>query len=505
MCGIIGLIENQGVAQDLYDGLTLLQHRGQDAAGIVTYDGRVFHQKKDVGLVKDIFHKGNMMRLKGHVGIGHVRYPTIGGIGIENAQPFYFDMPYGVTMSQNGNCFNFYEVKQEIMQKELCQINSECDVEGILHIFRSSLLKQVHKNRNGFKLDFVWKGIKKVFLRLKGGYSVVGYLGGKGLFGFRDPHGIRPLMLGKRSTPGQLDEYLFASESVVLDILGFEMVGDLQPGEVVFISDSDRQVHRKIILQKSFRPCIFEHVYLARPDSMIDNISVHKARMRMGELLGKQIKKSKLPIDVVIPVPDSSREAALGAASILKKPYREGLIKNRYIGRTFIMPGQEIRQKSIRYKLNPIVLEVKNRNVLLVDDSIVRGNTSAAIIQMVRQAGAKKVYFASAAPPLRSPCYYGIDLPNREEFIANKLSIEEIREKLGADALFYQDIEDLKASVKVGNPKIKKHCMACMDGNYPTGDITEHTIEQWEQERRESHEKLEKIKQGLPILDTVAP
>ncbi len=501
MCGIIGMTANQPIAQDLYDGLTLLQHRGQDAAGIVTFDGKSFHQKKDVGLVKEIFNKNNMLRLKGNVGIGHVRYPTIGGVGVENAQPFYSDMPYGITMSQNGNCFNFYEIKQKVHEEDLCRVNSECDVEAILDIFRSSLLKQLHQNKNIFQMDFFWKAMKKVFLQLKGGYSVVGYLGEKGLFGFRDPHGIRPLMLGRRKTPGQKDEYVFASESVVLDILGFENIGDLEAGEVVLISDEDRTVHRKVVLQKTFRPCIFEHVYLARPDSMIDNISVHKARMRMGELLGKKIKKAKLPIDVVIPVPDSSREAALAASAVLKKPYREGLIKNRYIGRTFIMPGQEIRKKSIRFKLNVIPLEIKGKHVLLVDDSIVRGNTSTAIIQMVRQAGAKKVYFASAAPPLRSPCYYGIDMPTREEFIANKVSEEEIQKKLGADALFYQDIEDLKKAVKQGNPKIKRHCMACMDGDYPTGDITEKTIEQWEQERRESHAKLEKIRQGLPVVE----
>jgi amidophosphoribosyltransferase len=294
---------------------------------------------------------------------------------------------------------------------------------------------------------------------------------------------------------------MFASESVVLDILGYSIVGDVAPGEVIFVADDDkREVHRKTILQKAFRSCIFEHVYLARPDSMIDNISVHKARMRMGEILGKRIKKAKLPIDVVIPVPDSAREAALSCAQVLRKPYREGLIKNRYIGRTFIMPGQEIRQKSIRYKLNPIVLEVKNKNVLLVDDSIVRGNTSAAIIQMVKQAGAKKVYFTSCAPPLRFPCYYGIDMPTREEFIANKRSEEEIQKKLGADALFYQTAEDLKRAVRAGNPKIKNFCMACMDGKYPTRGIKEDTIEQWEQERRTSHQKLEKIKQGLPVL-----
>lgn len=501
MCGIIGILNNTPVAQDLYDGLTLLQHRGQDAAGMVTFDGKAFHLKKDVGHVQEIFHKGSMLRLKGYAGIGHTRYPTIGGVGVENAQPFYFDMPYGVTMSQNGNCFNYYEVKEKIQTEALSRINSECDVEGILHIFRSTLIKQIQSHGNQFHLDFVWKGIKRVFQQLKGGYSVVGYLGGKGLFGFRDPHGIRPLIFGKREEKGKAPEYIFASESVVLDILGFTIIADVAPGEVIFVTDDEkREVHRKVVMQKAFRPCIFEYVYLARPDSMIDHISVHKARMRMGEFLGKRIKKTRLSIDVVMPVPDSAREAALSCAQVLKKPYREGLIKNRYIGRTFIMPGQEIRQKSIRYKLNPIVLEVKNKNVLLVDDSIIRGNTSAAIIQMVKKAGAKKVYFASAAPPLRSPCYYGIDMPTREEFIANKVSEEEIQKKLGADALFYQTGEDLKKAVRAGNPKIKNFCMACMDGKYPTGDIKENTVEEWEQERRISHQKLERIKQGLPVL-----
>lgn len=499
MCGIIGIIGNSDIAQDIYDGLTILQHRGQDAAGIVTYDGNLFHQKKDVGLVKEIFNANNMRRLRGYAGVGHVRYPTIGGVGIENAQPFHFHMPFGITMSQNGNCYNFYDLKQEVYEEDLIQVSSECDVEAILHIFRSSLFKQAQKNKNQFSVEHIWKAMRRVFVKVKGGYSIVGYVGGKGMIAFRDPHGIRPLIMGKRSTKGNPDEYIFASESVVLDILGFEIMRDLEPGEVIFITD-DRQVHSKVVLKKSFRPCVFEHVYLARPDSMIDDISVHKARMRMGELLGKHIKKAKLKIDVVMPVPDSSREAALGASRVLKKPYREGLIKNRYIGRTFIMPGQEIRKKSIRYKLNPITLEVKDKNVLLIDDSIVRGNTSAAIIEMIRSAGAKKVYFASAAPPLRFPCYYGIDMPIREEFIANKLSEDEIKEKLGADALFYQDIEDLKKAVKVGNKKIKRHCMACMDGEYPTKDITEEALLNWENQRRKSHEKLDKVKSGLPVV-----
>ncbi len=499
MCGVIGIMGNKPVAQDLYDGLTILQHRGQDAAGIVTYNGEGFHQKKGVGLVKEIFHVGNMVRLKGNVGIGHVRYPTIGGVGVENAQPFYFHMPYGITMAQNGNCFNFYDLKKEVYEEDLCQVNSECDVEAILHIFRSTLFKQAHRNKNQFDIQHIWRAMRRVFHKVKGGYAIVGYVGGKGLIAFRDPHGIRPLIMGKRSVEGEKDEYIFASESVALDILGFEKVRDVEAGEVIFV-DEDRKVHSKIVYKQPFRPCVFEHVYLARPDSMIDDISVHKARTRMGEVLGKKIKKAGLDIDVVMPVPDSSREAAVGAASSLKKPYREGLIKNRYIGRTFIMPGQEIRKKSIRYKLNPITLEVKGKNVLLIDDSIVRGNTSAAIIEMVRKAGAKKVYFASASPAIRFPCYYGIDMPTREELVANKLNEDEICAEIGADALFYQDIDGLKKAVKAGNPKIKRHCMACMDGEYPAGNFSEDVIAGWEHQRKESHEKLKKMKNGLPVL-----
>lgn len=500
MCGILGIMANQNVSQDLYDGLTILQHRGQDAAGITTYDGTQFHHKKDVGLVKEIFNANNMLRLQGHAGVAHVRYPTIGGVGVENAQPFHFHMPFGITMAQNGNCYNFYDLKKEIYEEDLIQVSSECDVEAILHIFRSSLFKQAHKNKNQFAVEHLWKAMRRVFVKAKGGYAIVGYIGGKGMIAFRDPHGIRPLIMGKRERNGEKPEYIFASESVVLDILGFEKVRDLEAGEVIFV-DEDRALHSKIVLQKSFRPCIFEHVYLARPDSMIDDISVHKARMRMGELLGKQVKKANLPIDVVMPVPDSSREAALGASRVLKKPYREGLIKNRYIGRTFIMPGQEIRKKNIRYKLNPITLEVKDKNVLLIDDSIVRGNTSEAIIKMVKDAGAKKVFFASAAPELRFPCYYGIDMPTREELIANTLTHDEICKRLGADALFYQSLEDLKKSVRVGNKNIKRHCMACMDGEYPTKDINESALQDWENQRRKSHEKLEAVKHGLPVID----
>lgn len=500
MCGVLGIMANQPVAQDMYDGLTILQHRGQDAAGIVTYDGNSLHIKKGIGLVKEIFHSGNMGRLSGNTGIGHIRYPTCGGVGIENAQPFMYDLPYGVTMAQNGNCFNFYEVKEQVYKEDLCRVSSDCDVEAILHIFRSSLIKQAHKNSNAFDISHIWKAVRKVFTRVKGGYAIVGYVGSKGMMGFRDPHGIRPLILGKRERKDQKTEYMFASESVVLDILGFEIVRDLEPGETIFITE-EREVISKVVLQKTFRPCIFEHVYLARPDSIIDDISVHKSRMRMGEYLGKKVKKAHLDIDIVMPVPDSAREAALAAAKVLKKPYREGLIKNRYIGRTFIMPGQEIRKKNIRYKLNPIALEVKGKKVLLVDDSIVRGNTSKAIIEMVRNAGAEKVYFASACPPLRNPCYYGIDMPSTNQFIANKLTDQEIEKELGADALFYQDIEDLKKAVKAGNPKIKRHCMACLDGEYPTSDITPETIKNWEDQRKKSKEQLKKIKHDELVSD----
>ncbi|PIZ73335.1 amidophosphoribosyltransferase [Candidatus Peregrinibacteria bacterium CG_4_10_14_0_2_um_filter_43_11] len=473
MCGFVGIYGNEDVAPQVYDSLIALQHRGQDAAGICSYDSHTFHLKKGMGLVRDIFHEGNMVRLKGQMGIGHVRYPTIGGYGIEDAQPFISHSPFGIAMAHNGNVFNSWELKEDLFKNDHCLVGSSCDVEVILNLFRSALLKQKIKNKLTF--ENMCKAAKSVFERAKGAYTVVGIIAGHGMIAFRDPHAIRPGIIGIRRG-GMKDEYIIASEKIALDILGFEVLRDLAPGEFIHI-DVEHELHSKIVMKRSYSPCIFEYVYLARPDSVIDKISVYNARLRMGKKLGKRIKKLNWDIDVVIPVPDSSRPAAVGVSDVLKIKYREGLVKNRYIGRTFIMPGQAIRQKSIHYKLNPIEYEIKGRNVLLVDDSIVRGNTSEKIVKMLRKTGAKKIYFASAAPELRNPCLYGIDMPERESFIANQLTVEQIREKINVDGLIYQTMEDLRDCVVPYNKKMTP-CGACMDGKYVTGDIDEDVLAQ---------------------------
>lgn len=470
MCGFVGIYGNGDVAPQVYDALITLQHRGQDAAGICTYDGNRFHLKKDVGLVRDIFHAGNMKRLLGQIGIGHTRYPTIGGTGLEDAQPFISHSPFGMALAHNGNVYNSGDLKEELFDRDRCLVESNCDAEVMLNILRSSLLKH-----NGKKLSFdeIAKAVQSVFSRARGAYSVATIIAGHGLIAFRDPHAIRPAILGvKKGVPH--NEYIVASEKIAIDILGFEMERDLKPGELIYI-DQNRKVHSRVVQRKSYSPCIFEYVYLARPDSIIDKISVYNSRLRMGLKLAKRIKKLNWDIDVVIPVPDSSRPAALGVSDGLGIKYRDGLVKNRYIGRTFIMPGQEIRKKSIRYKLNPIKYEIRKRNVLLVDDSIVRGNTSREIVEMVRKTGAKKVYFASAAPELRNPCLYGIDMPERAHFIANQLSVEEIQEKMNVDGLIYQTLDDLKDCIIPYNKEMTP-CAACMDAKYVTGDVSEEVL-----------------------------
>ena len=474
MCGVIGIFNSKNdAAVEVYDSLIVLQHRGQDAAGILTFDGDRYHLKKGDGLVRDIFTAQDMANLKGKISIGHVRYPTVGAGGIEDAQPFMSHSPFGIAIAHNGNIYNHHQLKSELFKKDKCLVNSDCDVEVILNVFRSSLQKQRVKN---LKLEHIWKAVKSVYRRAHGGYFVVMYIAGHGMLVFKDPHGIKPGVMGERKN-GLKTDYMFASETVSLDILGFEVIRDIGAGEAVFI-DNDGKVHSKTLQEKNWAPCIFEYIYFARPDTTIDKISVHKARIRMGIKLGKQIKKAKLPIDVVIPVPDSSRSAAYGVSQGLGKPFREGLIKNRYIGRTFIMPNQEIRKKSIRYKLNPIPYEIRKKNVLLVDDSIVRGNTSKQIIQMVRKAGAKKVYFASAAPALTYPCLYGVDIPSRKGLIANQLNTKEIQKKIGADALFYQKLSDLTESTKSHKSFVKKFCTACFSGKYPTKGVDEKTLKQ---------------------------
>lgn len=472
MCGIIGIYGYDYVAQEVYDGLITLQHRGQDAAGIATYDGK-FHIRKDFGLVRDVFHTRHMKTLTGYVGLGHTRYATIGTGDVGEIQPFLGPAPYGVIMMHNGNLYNSYELKQEIFEKDHRLVNSDSDGEVLLNIFTKALTNQEAKK---LQPKHIWKAVESVYKRARGGYSVVAYIAKQGLVAFRDPHGIRPLIFGKREI-GLQTEYIVASESVTLDILGFEIIDDVGHGEAIFIDEKNRKVYRKKVGPKKFAPCVFEYVYFARPDSLMNKVSVQKARLRMGKKLAQKIKKSGLEIDAVMPVPDSSRTAAMAISDELAIPYREGLVKNRYIGRTFIMPGQKIRKKSIKYKLNAMPLEIKGRNVLIVDDSIVRGNTSRKIVEMVREAGAKKVYFASYSPPIISPNIYGIDIATKEELIAANATVDEVRKFICADALFYGDLKDMFEACAVGNKSIKDMDMSCFDGRYVTGDVTEEMLE----------------------------
>lgn len=494
MCGIIGIISNKPAAQEVFDGLTVLQHRGQDSAGIMTYEDQ-FHLKKGNGLVRDVFHTKNMVRLRGNLGIGHVRYPTAGSYDAAEAQPFFVNSPFGIALIHNGNLTNYDQLKDDVLKIDLRYLNTKSDSELLLNVVAQSIRDTLRKEKTkAMTPEILFEAMGLVYGRLKGSYSVIMLIAGYGLMAFRDPYGIRPLSFGTRK--GELmSEYIFASESVALDTLGYEFVSDVQPGEVVFV-DMQRTVHRKQIAKKHWAPCIFEHVYIARPDSIQDGVSVYKTRLRMGMKLAQKIKNAKLKIDIVVPVPDSARSSALSLAQELGVKYREGLVKNRYIGRTFIMPGQEIRKKSIHYKLNPIKLEIEGRNVLLVDDSIVRGNTSKKIIEMIREAGANKVYFASASPPIISPCVYGVDMPTRKELVANGLKIEEVCKIIGADALFYQEIDALLYSAKEGNPKITNFCYACMSGKYPTSEVTKELLAKAESARGNVHQIDEEMGDG---------
>jgi amidophosphoribosyltransferase len=474
MCGVAGIYGHDYVAQDMYDALLTLQHRGQDAVGMLTYDGKSFHLRKSLGLVKDVFHTRHMRNLKGYAAIGHTRYSTVGKGDTNDAQPFLGQAPFGVALAHNGNLFNAYDLKDELFKVDHRLVNSDCDAEVVLNMFSKALTKQ---NKDKLKAEHIYKAVESVFARAKGAYSVVSYIAKQGMVAFRDPFGIRPLVFGKRVN-GEKVDYMFASESVTLDILGFELIGDVGHGEAIFIDEKTRKVHRKKLRSKALTPCIFEYIYFARPDSLLNGISVYKTQLRMGEYLAEQIRKSKIKIDVVMPVPDSSRPAALRIAEKLGIPYREGMVKNRYIGRTFIMPGQKIRKKSIKYKLNPMKLEIQGKNILLIDDSIVRGNTSKKIIEMVKKAGAKKVYFGSFSPRVAMPCLYGIDIPTPEELIAGKEnSIENIEKFIGADKLFYADMEDTYKACMRGNPEIKDLCAACFDGKYVTGDIDKKVLQ----------------------------
>jgi amidophosphoribosyltransferase len=495
MCGILGVVAKTPVNQLLYDGLLLLQHRGQDAAGIVTSEHKTFHMHKGPGMVRDVFRTRNMRSLPGGTGIAHCRYPTAGSaFSAGEAQPFYVNSPFGIVLGHNGNLTNSEQLKQEMFQQDLRHINTNSDSEVLLNI----LAHELELAAKGQRLDpeTIFTAVANVHRRCRGAYAVVAMIAGYGLLAFRDPFGIRPLVIGRNQTD-EGPEYLVASESVALSAFGFELMRDVIPGEAIFIDEGGKFNSRQCAVKSMLAPCIFEYVYLARPDSVIDGVSVYESRLHMGRSLADKIKRTMpgLEIDVVIPVPDTSRPSALELAHGLGVSYREGFIRNRYIGRTFIMPGQAIRKKSVRRKLSVVGLEFKEKNVLIVDDSIVRGTTSREIVQMAREAGASKVFFASAAPPVRYPNVYGIDMPTRTELIATGRDEQQVALEIGADAVIYQDLESLKAAVRAVNPKLTQFETSCFDGVYITGDVTSEYLASVEKQRdagrQESEEESE--------------
>lgn len=484
MCGIVGIVGKRDVNLQLYDALTILQHRGQDAAGIVTcQDGRLAQQKAN-GLVQDVFRTRHMQRLLGNIGIGHVRYPTAGSSGPALAQPFYVNSPYGIALAHNGNLTNADKLSQDLFKTDLRHVNTDSDSEVLLNVFAHELQMQGKLQPTA---DDIFAAVSGVHHRVSGGYAVVSLIARYGLVAFRDPNGIRPLVYGKREGDAGT-EYMIASESVALDVLGFDLIDDVAPGEAIYITVEGDLHRRQCAKNPSLNPCIFEHVYFARPDSIMDGISVYKARLRQGEKLADKILRENPDhdIDVVIPIPDSSRVAGQALAQRLGVKFREGLVKNRYIGRTFIMPGQQQRRKSVRQKLNPIELEFKGKNVLLVDDSIVRGTTCQQIIEMARDAGAKKVYFASAAPAVIYPNVYGIDMPTATELIAHGRTHDEVCREIGADWLIYQDLEDLIAASAEGNSKVTQFDCAVFTGEYITGDVTQAYLDKLAAARNEN-------------------
>ena len=482
MCGVVGVVSKSEVSPMIYDALTVLQHRGQDAAGIATCDQDKFHLRKQLGLVRDVFRDTHMVGLRGSMGIGHLRYPTAGSQDRELAQPMYVNSPYGISISHNGNLTNKDEISQILTDENLRFLSTDSDSEVLLNVFAHELQKQGTSSPTQKE---IFKAVRATHKRIRGAYSVIFMINGVGIVGFRDPFGIRPLIFGSRENDLLGPDYMLASESTVLDTLGFNIISDVEPGEAVFVNTEGEMFREACIDNPIHTPCIFEYVYLARPDAVIDNISVHKSRMRMGEALAEKINKLKPDhdIDVVIPIPESSTTSALQLANTLGIKYTEGFVKNRYIGRTFIMPFQEKREKSVRQKLNPIEFEFKNKVVLLVDDSIVRGTTSRQIIEMARTAGAKKVYFASAAPPIRYQNVYGIDMAATTELIAHNRTEDEISELIGADWLIYQDLEDLIESAKYGNPSIQQFECSVFDGKYITADIDRSYLQKLEETR----------------------
>jgi amidophosphoribosyltransferase len=484
MCGIAGIVGTSPVANRIYDALTVLQHRGQDAAGIMTSNEGELCYRKGSGLVRDVFQQHHILELRGNSGIGHVRYPTAGCDNAAEAQPFYVNAPYGICLAHNGNLTNAVELAQVLEREDRRHLNTSSDSEVLLNVFASEL-QRVGTPR--LTPADIFAACSAVYRRCRGGYAVVALLIGHGVLGFRDPNGIRPLVLGVRRTR-KGEEYMLASENVALDILGFKLVRDVAPGEAVFIDEQGRLHAQQCVATVRHTPCIFEYVYFARPDSNIDKISVYRARMRMGERLADKIRRvhPDHDIEVVIPIPDTSRTSALQVAQLLGIKYREGFNKNRYIGRTFIMPGQEEREKSVRRKLNAIDHEFRGKNVLLVDDSIVRGTTSAQIIELAREAGAKKVYFASAAPPVRFPNVYGIDMPAASELVAAGRTEQQVSEQIGADWLVYQDLGDLIAACQHDDSRVVEFDTSCFSGEYVTGDVTPEYLALLQEQRSDS-------------------
>ncbi|MCC6781462.1 MAG: amidophosphoribosyltransferase [Planctomycetes bacterium] len=481
MCGFISILAPDGadVVQDVLTGLLAIQHRGQDAAGVVTF-GDKFQAKKGLGLVRDVFEQRHLARLTGHMGVGHVRYPTVGGGEDTDVQPFWVDYPVGIAMAHNGNVTNFHELRRDYFLKHTPQarLASNCDLEAVLYVFAGVLFQ---KRADRLRGEDVRDAVAEVFRVVKGAYSVVGIVAGAGMFAFRDPFGIKPIILGKKDGPDG-PWWAVASESVVLDVAGYQPVRDVEAGEVIWI-DNSRRVQSFKVSDRPHRPCIFEHVYFARPDSVLDGISVYEARLSLGESLAKAWKKSGREVDVVIPVPESARTAAQRMAEEIGVPYREGFVKNRYVGRTFIMPNDKQRQASVRHKLNPIRVEFEGKRVLIVDDSIVRGNTMRQIVRIARQMGAAEVHLASYSPPLLHPCPYGIDMSTKREFIARGRTHEQICAELGCDSVVYQDVQSMVEAVQTAGGCAKKFCTACFTGDYPTGDITEAMLADIEADR----------------------
>ncbi len=497
MCGIVGIVASNPVNQDLYNALLMLQHRGQDAAGIVTYEGGKLFQRKSIGLVRDVFQSRHMERLKGNIGIGHVRYPTAGTSSSAEAQPFYVNSPFGISLAHNGNLVNATQLKKELFLEDRRHLNTESDSEILLNVFAHELAKQESLQ---LRPEDVFAAVRGVHRRCKGAYAVVAMLTGRGIVAFRDPNGIRPLVYGVRESKHGM-EYMVASESVALDVLGYSLVRDISPGEAIYVDENGKISTQQCATDAVHSPCIFEYVYFARPDSVIEDVFVQKARMRMGQCLAKKILQEwkDHDIDVVMPIPDTSRTTAIEIAYLMGLKYREGFIKNRYIARTFIMPGQKKRKKSVRQKLNPVGLEFRDKNVLLVDDSIVRGTTSREIAQMARDAGAKKVYFASASPPVRYQNIYGIDMPARNEFIAHNRSVDDICKEIQADGLIYQDLDDLIWSVQQGNLRLEKFDTSVFNGEYITG-VEEGYFENLESLRNDaSKQEREKEYAGIDL------